>query len=426
VFDYQSSPEKKKMQKKLASFMKRQKTKEKRSRHQQRQHAAKALLDFSIQEGGEPAIEEVPIQEDVTVESAIEEVPTSPDICTELRSPNDKDTQTTLTGLDIDALNKECHNLRADNGKLKSELKDCALDIDSLQGNDKKVKTMTGLPSYALLIMLFEYVRGGLLQASKLSPFKQFIMTLMRLRFNVSTQFLGVIFDIDQSTVSRLFNNTINKMNGILVPYLVFWPDREALRKTIPTSFRKNFSRCAVIIDCFEIFIDRPSDLKARAQTYSNYKSHNTAKYLIGITPQGHISFISKGWGGRTSDKHITLHSKFLDNLLPGDIVLADRGFDIGESVAMYQAELRIPAFTKGKKQLDPVDVESTRELACQRIHVERVIGVVRQKFSILQSVIPIQLLQKQNDRDQLTILDKIVRVACALVNTCEPIVPFE
>jgi hypothetical protein len=54
--------------------------------------------------------------------------------------------------------------------------------------------------------------------------------------------------------------------------------------------------------------------------------------------PQGHTSFISKGWGGKTSDKHITLHSKFLDNLLPGDIVLSDHGFDVGNSVTMYQA----------------------------------------------------------------------------------------
>jgi len=39
-----------------------------------------------------------------------------------------------------------------------------------------------------------------------------------------------------------------------------------------------------------------------RAQTWSNYKKHNTVKFLIGVTPQGTIDFISKGWGGRVSD----------------------------------------------------------------------------------------------------------------------------
>ena len=55
--------------------------------------------------------------------------------------------------------------------------------------------------------------------------------------------------------------------------------------------------------------------------------------------------------------------TQFLNNLLPGDVVLADRGFDIAESVRFYGAEVKIPAFTKGKKQLSGADVKSTQEL---------------------------------------------------------------
>lgn len=84
--------------------------------------------------------------------------------------------------------------------------------------------------------------------------------------------------------------------------------------------------------------------------TWSNYKHHNTLKCLIGITPQGSISFISRAWGGRVSDKYLTEHCNILRKLLPGDIVLADRGFDIADSVALQQAKLHIPAFTRGKK----------------------------------------------------------------------------
>jgi hypothetical protein len=126
--------------------------------------------------------------------------------------------------------------------------------------------------------------------------------------------------------------------------------------------------RVAVIVDCFEIFMERPSNLKARAQTFSNYKHRHTQKYMIGITPQGAICFISKGWGGRASDKHITENCGFLDKLLPGDMVLADRGFDISESVGMMCAEVKIPAFTRGRAQMDAKDIESTRKLAHLRI----------------------------------------------------------
>lgn len=77
------------------------------------------------------------------------------------------------------------------------------------------------------------------------------------------------------------------------------------------------------------------------------------------------------------SNKYLTENSGILKKLLPGDIVLADQGFDIAESVGMMQASLHILTFTKEKDQLSPVEVEETRTIANVRIHVERVIGMV-------------------------------------------------
>ena len=102
-------------------------------------------------------------------------------------------------------------------------------------------------------------------------------------------------------------------------------------------------------------------------------------KFLIGIAVQGVITYISKAWGVRTSDKCITANSGILDNLKPGDVILDDRGFSIKESVAIYHS-----VFTHGTKQLAAKDVESTRKIASVWIHVERVIGLVRRKYTIL------------------------------------------
>lgn len=94
--------------------------------------------------------------------------------------------------------------------------------------------------------------------------------------------------------------------------------------------FRKHFkTQVAIIIDCFEVFINKPANLHARPTTWSQYKHHNTVKFLIGITPQVVIAFISKAGGGRVSDKHLTESCRLLSNLLPGDYVLAGRGFNI-------------------------------------------------------------------------------------------------
>ena len=69
-------------------------------------------------------------------------------------------------------------------------------------------------------------------------------------------------------------------------------------------------------------------------------------------------------------------------NLHPGDFILADRGFNVADSVALFGATLEIPAFTISYEQLAPVDVENTRKIAVVRIHVERIIGSVPPTFS--------------------------------------------
>lgn len=198
----------------------------------------------------------------------------------------------------------------------------------------------------------------------------------------------------------------------------------------MPLCFQYTFGRkVTVIIDCFEVFIEKPTNRMARAQTFSSYKNHNTVKILIGITPQGTVSFVSEAWGGRTSDKFLTKNCGILEKLIPGDTVMADRGFTISESVGLKQGELVIPAFTKGKAQLDPVDLERSRGIANVRIHVERVIGLLRRKYTILEGTLPTKFLSCDPNgptENQVPIIDRILRVCSALVNFCPSIVPFD
>ena len=60
----------------------------------------------------------------------------------------------------------------------------------------------------------------------------------------------------------------------------------------------------------------------------TDYKKHDTIKFLIPITPAGSICFLSNCWEGRVSDKNLAQACGFLKFVEQGDVVLADRGLD--------------------------------------------------------------------------------------------------
>ena len=134
---------------------------------------------------------------------------------------------------------------------------------------------------------------------------------------------------------------------------LIQMTDRDHIFDTIPTVFKSTFTRFTSIIGCFEIFIESPRNLLARAQCFSQYKRHCTIKVFISCTPLGAINFLSKCWGGRASDIQIVRDSEFttLKYHWPGDQILADRGFTLSEDFALNSGtELLISAFTRVKK----------------------------------------------------------------------------
>uniref|UniRef100_A0A8C1SN24 DDE Tnp4 domain-containing protein n=1 Tax=Cyprinus carpio TaxID=7962 RepID=A0A8C1SN24_CYPCA len=318
----------------------------------------------------------------------------------------------------------EVNRLLEENRQLRRELDEHRMSDSFFGDNDDKVKYYTGLPNMGTFMALLSFLVPLMSDQKRkvLSPFQMLLLTFMRLRLDLPAQHLAHLFRVSPKTVYRTFQEIVSFMYANLSRSII-WPDRDTLQKIMPHQFVESFGRrVAVIIDCFEIFTEKPSNLKARAQMFSSYKHNHTMKYLIGITPKGSICFISKGWGGRTSDKHITENSGFLEKLLPGDIVLADRGFDIKESVGMLCAEVKLPAFTKGYCQLAARDVEETRKVAHLRIHVERVIGNICQKYNILTGTIPINMILPCEGED-ITFLDKIVTVCCALTNQCPTVV---
>ena len=146
-------------------------------------------------------------------------------------------------------------------------------------------------------------------------------------------------------------------------------------------------------------------------------------KFLIGITPCGTILYLSQCWGGRVSDKNIMQASNFFSLLEPGDDVLADRKFTLADDLTIHGVRLEIPAFTRGKKQLLQEDVEKLKQLSTVRIHMERVIGLLKNQYTILKGTMPVSSLIKHKRDTDVANIDKLLVVCSALTNLGETVV---
>ena len=195
-----------------------------------------------------------------------------------------------------------------------------------LEKNDNLTSFYTGLPSYSVLMSVLSFVDKATPEVvnAKLSDYQCFLLTLMKLRLNLSNYDQGFRFCIHETTVSRILTNWIQILD-VRLSKLIYWPEKEDVKKTMPWCFRPNFGLSVTsIIDCYELFIEKPGDLLCCAATWSQYNNYNTAKYLISVTPLGTVNFVSKGYGGRVSDKYITEDCRYLQKLQLQDVVLAD------------------------------------------------------------------------------------------------------
>ena len=78
---------------------------------------------------------------------------------------------------------------------------------------------------------------------------------------------------------------------------LIRWPSKQLVKRHLPKWISK-YPRTRVIIDCTEFKIEKPSAPSSQKVTWSDCKSHNIFKLLVGITPSGAFSFVSDLYSG--------------------------------------------------------------------------------------------------------------------------------
>ncbi|WAR24139.1 ALPL-like protein [Mya arenaria] len=299
------------------------------------------------------------------------------------------------------------------------------LVYEDVMDNPSKLNFYTGIPNKGLFNALFDEMgdmqekpqtrcrksSGGRPRALRLID--EFFMVLMRLRLGLLVADLAARFCISQAACSRLLNKWIDYLD-MKLDFLIMWPSKSAVKFNMPKLFRDKFPDTRVIIDCTEIKTETPSSLQLKSLMYSDYKSHITWKSLVGISPSGHVTFVSDLWVGSISDKKITNNSGIIDLCEEGDSIMADKGFIISDLTTPKGIKLVIPPFKRGHSKFSKREVQQTRDIANARIHVERQMERIK-NFRIVQGVMPITMSSRAS---------KVWKLCAKLTNLQPPLVP--
>ena len=345
---------------------------------------------------------------------------------------------------EIDRLRQMLSDAKMEIIELRKGVSRKRFGIDAIQESDKDVHYYTGLPSTAVFYRLLEYLspagkqsnvvykataqkwikegmepgnaewREGDSQVGRpatLSQEDEFFLMLVRLCLDLKEYDLAKRFEISPSSVSRIFSTWINYCY-LRLGSLPCWPSRDTIRNTMPAVFKEQYPKTTAILDATEIKVHTPSSLLLQSQTYSSYKSANTFKALLAVSPAGHVIFTSALYTGSISDYQLVSRSGFLGLLQEGDEIMADRGFTIEDLLTPLGVGLNIPPFLGKRQQMDGAEVVETQQIASLRIHVERAIRRVKE-FDILAGIMPATLAGSAN---------QIWTVCCLLTNLQNPI----
>ena len=140
---------------------------------------------------------------------------------------------------------------------------------------------------------------------------------------------------------------------------------------------------------------------------------HNTVKLCIGCAPNGLITFVSRLWGGRASDRHIIEQDgeHFIPLLEENDIVMADKGFKI-QDLLPADVGLNMPPFIGQARQMTTEEFFKTQDIAGPRIVIEMANEQLK-NFRILQGTFPLS---------EIHLMEQMISLCCDWSNLYEPI----
>lgn len=246
-------------------------------------------------------------------------------------------------------------------------------------------------------------------------PLQEIYILLRKIKRNENTKFCKVEnkFSITSNNNEQLYTTNILRYLPLMANYFLSYAIH-------PSVFNGTF--CGVtqfalgheylikndiqaIIFIYYINIEKPVDPIRDYLTLSDKSKSNVIKYLISVTPNGYIDFVSSGYGGRATDAEIVEYSSYFSTLkLRSNILLFDDFWElvprIGCQIIRLSSLNRLALVANNKKKKMSTILSN---------YIYYFIAQL-QSFSFLKSVKAIPLNEAQ-------LLDDSIKIACSLIN---------
>jgi hypothetical protein len=241
----------------------------------------------------------------------------------------------------------------------------------------------------------------------------EYLAYCLYVRAGCTMEFIESLMRISDGTMSDIFHAWSNVLDALLCA-MHPRPTRSQMYQAYPQRIIEadGHARCFGCCDGTEIFCQQSANNNVASATHSDYKGHNTIKFLVYCDPIGCIwgDCVPDGNPGKISDVVATEDTEILRKCCPfGSTTKTDKGFLVDNQAAEVGVINDRPTKRqKHQKQQSEAEVGNTQNKGNTRIVVENVNGSVKVQIRYLLGLARIL---------QFGTISKVVRIGYLLQN---------
>jgi DNA-binding MarR family transcriptional regulator len=274
--------------------------------------------------------------------------------------------------------------------------------IEKIMKNEKKCKRFLGLSNQQIDVLIarltplwkkneeerlsrFDRKRviGGGRQFAPTALKNMLVTCLLYYKLYLTQEFIGILFDVDQSTISRIISRLSKLIERAADPELeTILQKTKDLKKHRIRNFIELQRACPdladVITDASETPCNRPVEKDVQKKFYSGKQKTHTIKTQITINSNKRVIGVSDSYPGSIHDKSILDQDGTIKKIPPQARHILDKGY-VGTNRENPTSNILIPIKKKrGQKELPAWAKQINKYLSKHRIAIEHVLSKIK------------------------------------------------